>query len=149
MSIELRSPEFDDGGTIPERYSRAGDDLFPPLQWSGVPSVTRQLALTVQDPDAPDGTFVHWVVAGIDPGLDRRDAGELPEGAAEGRNDFGEVGYGGPQPPEGDPPHRYVFTLLALDDDVQLSPGAEPAAFHDAVQGKELARGQLTGRFAR
>jgi Raf kinase inhibitor-like YbhB/YbcL family protein len=149
VSIELTSPAFDDGGTIPERYARDGDDVFPPLRWSGVPGGTRQLALSVEDPDAPDGTFVHWVVAGLDAELDRLESGELPETAVEGRNDFGDVGYGGPQPPEGDDAHRYVFTLSALDDDVRFEPGAEPRTFHDALQGKVIATGQLTGRFAR
>lgn len=149
VSIEVTSPAFDDGGSIPERYARDGEDVFPPLRWSGVPEGARQLAISVEDPDAPGGTFVHWIVAGLDPQLDGLDSGELPEASVEGRNGFGDVGYGGPQPPEGDDPHRYVFTVYALDDDVRFEPGADPRQFHDAVQGKVMATGQLTGRFAR
>lgn len=147
MAIDLTSPAFDDGGIIPERHTKDGDDAFPPLRWTGVPANTAELALLVRDPDAPGGTFTHWIVANLDPGLTRLDAGELPELAVEGRNDFGDVGYGGPEPPAGDPPHRYVFQLLALRQTSGLSHGASYQQFHDAIQGKELARGELVGRY--
>lgn len=149
MAIQLESPAFQDGATMPSRFSRMGGNAAPPLRWSGVPGGTIELALLMQDPDAPAGTFTHWVVARLAPGLDRLEEGELPTGAVEGRNDFGEDGYGGPQPPEGDPPHRYVFTLLALGDESELVAGASIQDFHDAVQGKELAQGHLTGRYGR
>jgi Raf kinase inhibitor-like YbhB/YbcL family protein len=149
MTIELRSPDFDDGERIPDRYAKDHENVFPALEWSGVPASTRELALVVEDPDAPRGRFVHWTVSGLPPDVERLAGGHLPRGAIEGRNDFGDVGYGGPLPPKGDPPHRYVFTLFALDDTLELQPGADPRTFHDAVQGKELARAQLTGRYGR
>ncbi len=98
MSIDVTSPAFDEGAPIPERYARQGSNVPPPLQWSGVPAGTRELALVVQDPDAPRGPFVHWIVAGLPPTAEGVDGGELPSGAVEGRNDFGEVGYDGPEP---------------------------------------------------
>ena len=114
-----------------------------------MPANTAELALLVRDPDAPSGTFTHWIVANLDPGLTSLDPGELPELAVEGRNDFGDVGYGGPEPPAGDPPHRYVFQLLALRQSSGLTHGVGYQQFHDAVQGKEMARGELVGRYGR
>lgn len=149
MSIQLTSPAFDDGGTIPERHVRLGGNVSPPLAWSGVPAGTIELALLVQDPDAPSGTFTHWVVARLAPDLEALEEGQLPDGAVEGSNDFGEEGYGGPQPPPGDPPHRYIFTLLALGEESGLAGGASAQDLHDAVQGKELAQGRLVGRYGR
>lgn len=149
MSIELTSPAFEDGQSIPDRYSRLGDNLSPPLAWAGTPEGTVEQALLVQDPDAPSGTFAHWIVTRLGPEVGHLDEGQLPSGAVEGSNDFGEDGYGGPQPPQGDPPHHYVFTLLALNERTELPPGASVEEFHDAVQGKELGRGQLTGRYGR
>lgn len=148
MSIDLRSSAFADGELIPERHTKDHGNVSPPLEWSGVPSGTRELAVLVHDPDAPRGDFVHWIVTGLPPDLEGIGAGALPNGAVEGRNDFGDAGFDGPRPPRGDPPHRYVFTLFALDDNTALMPGASRRAFHDALQGKELARGQLTGRYA-
>lgn len=149
MTVQLTSPTFDDGGPIPERHAKDGDDVSPPLRWTGVPPGTAELALLVRDPDAPGGTFTHWIVANLDPGLEGLETGELPELAVEGLNDFGDVGYGGPQPPAGDPPHRYVFQLLALRRNSGLSHGASYQQFHDAVQGKQMARGELVGRYGR
>jgi Raf kinase inhibitor-like YbhB/YbcL family protein len=149
MSIELTSAAFADGDTIPDKYARLGDNVSPPLAWSGVPEGTIELALIVEDPDAPSGTFTHWIVSGLGPDTEGLAEGELPARAVEGSNDFGEDGYGGPQPPPGDPPHRYVFTLLALGSETELAPGTSAVEFHDAVQGNELARGQLTGRYGR
>lgn len=146
MSIELTSPAFEQGGSIPPTYARSGDDVSPPLRWTGVPAGTAELALVVEDPDAPRGTFRHWIVTGLDPSLDHLEAGTLPEGASEGRNEVGDVGYGGPQPPEGEQ-HRYVFQLLALEDNVMLAPGYDYPAFHDAAQGKEVGRGELVARY--
>jgi Raf kinase inhibitor-like YbhB/YbcL family protein len=146
--MELTSPVFDDGATIPARYARDGADVPPPLRWSGVPAGTAELALEVRDPDAPRGTFVHWIVAGLDPGIDGIDDGRLPA-RVEGRNGWGDVGYGGPQPPPGDPPHRYVFTLFALAEPSGLASGASHVEFVDAIRGKELTEAELVGRYAR
>lgn len=149
MSIQLESPAFTDGDNIPDRHARLGGNLSPPLRWFGVPTGSVELALLVEDPDAPSGTFTHWLLAGLAPERDELDEGEVPSGAVEGTNDFGEEGYGGPQPPEGDPPHRYIFTLVALDEQTELVGGASSLEFHDAVQGHVLAQGQLTGVYAR
>lgn len=120
MTLELDSPAFDDGKPLPRRYAHGGDNLSPPLHWSGAPEGTRSFALVVEDPDAPKGTFRHWAIYDL-PG-DRRD---LPEAAGrvgqpfgrQGVNDFGEARYDGPQPPKGHGVHHYHFRLLALDTD--------------------------------
>lgn len=149
MTIELTSVSFEDGGTIPEKHTRLGGNVSPPLAWSGVPPDAAELVLTLQDPDAPSGTFTHWILAGIDPDLDGLDEGEVPDDAVEGSNDFGEDGYDGPQPPVGDPPHRYVFTLVALGEESGLGPGAGSDDVDEAVESFGLDRGRLTGRFGR
>jgi Raf kinase inhibitor-like YbhB/YbcL family protein len=145
--IRLTSTAFDDGATIPERFTCDGDEVSPPLAWSGVPAEARSLALLVEDPDAPGGTFVHWTVFAIPPDTTGMEAGRVPAGAREGENSFGDSAYGGPCPPEGDEPHRYVFTLYALRSEPDLDAGASPEAVRDAVADAALARGQLTGRF--
>jgi len=148
VTIVLTSPAFADGGVIPARYARDGDDVPPPLRWSGIPAGTAELALVLVDHDAPRGAFIHWIVAGLDPTLDG-----IEDGAAtrkvEGVNSWGEIGYGGPQPPRGDPPHRYVFTLYALAEPSKLVEGARYVDFVDAIRGKELTEGRLVGRYAR
>jgi Raf kinase inhibitor-like YbhB/YbcL family protein len=149
MSIELQSPAFEDGAPMPERFARLHGNVSPPLRWSGVPEAAIELALIVQDPDAPSGTFTHWIVAGLDPGLEGLEEGRVPVGAVEGDNDFGEDGYGGPEPPPGDPPHHYVFMLLALGEESELTDGAAADDFFDAVEGKELDQGRLTGLYGR
>lgn len=147
MTIQLSSPAFDDEGPIPERFARLGGNVSPPLRWSGVPDDAVELVLIVLDPDAPTGMFAHWIVARLKRGLDHLAEGELPDDAVEGLNGFGEDRYSGPQPPAGDPAHRYVFALLALAEPSGLSPGATFEEFQDAVRGKELARGQLAGHY--
>jgi Raf kinase inhibitor-like YbhB/YbcL family protein len=149
MTITLRSPAFADGDTIPPLYTCDGDDVSPPLEWSGVPSDAAQLATVVEDPDAPGGTFVHWVLWGLDAGLPRLGQGQVPAGAREGRNDFGRVGWGGPCPPRGSDPHRYVFTLLALSEPLAVEAGASADIVKRAAEGKVLAEGRLTARYGR
>ena len=134
MTIELTSPAFDDGGTIPEKHTRLGGNVAPPLAWSGIPADAAELVLTVQDPDAPSGTFTHWIVARLDPDLDGLDEGEVPDGA---------------QPPVGDSPHRYVFTLIALGEESGLGPSAGYDDVDAAVESFAIDRGQLTGRYGR
>ena len=153
MSIELISPAFAEGSTIPTRYTCDGDDVSPALNWSGVPEGTKSIALIADDPDAPRGTWVHWVLYGVPP-----DVGELPEamtsspvtptGARNGKNDFGKSGYGGPCPPRG-APHRYFFKLYALDGDVDLESGAKKEELLRAMEGPILAGGQLMGTYQR
>src|SRR2546423_1487108 len=117
MSFKLSSPAFTDGGTIPNRYSRDGGNFSPPLEWTNTPKGTKSLALIVDDPDAPSGVFVHWLLYGIPSTTNKLEEGQpitssLP-GTRQGRNGFGANHYDGPQPPEGI--HRYFFRLFALD----------------------------------
>ncbi|MBH5338063.1 YbhB/YbcL family Raf kinase inhibitor-like protein [Streptomyces pactum] len=147
--IELRSTAFDDGAFIPRRHAREGDDLSPDLAWSGVPDGTAELLLLCEDPDAPSGTFLHWLVTGIDPGASGVAAGECPAGGQERRNGYGDLGWGGPQPPAGDGAHRYFFRLYALPGPVPLPDGATAADVHAAVDSRQLAGGTLMGRYQR
>ena len=147
--IELRSSAFSDQDMIPRRYSHDGENVSPELAWSGVPDGTAELVLLCEDPDAPAGTFPHWLVTGIDPASTGVDAGQTPKGGSALRNGFGKAGWGGPRPPIGDPPHRYLFHLFAVSEPVTLP--AEPTAgdVHDAVRGVTLASGTVVGTFAR
>jgi Raf kinase inhibitor-like YbhB/YbcL family protein len=147
--IELTSSAFAAGAAIPKRYTCDGEDTSPPLAWTDVPSSAKELALMVEDPDAPGGTYVHWTVFAIPPSSDGLDEGKLPRSAREGENSFGDVRYGGPCPPEGDKAHRYSFSLYALKTEVDLEKGAKPEDVRDAVAKHSLARGQLVGTFKR
>ena len=146
MTMTVSSTAFADGGDLPRRHTCDGEDLSPPLSFSGAPEGTREIALLVEDPDAPSGTFVHWVAWGIDPS-----AGALAEGAAApgaGRNGFGRPGYGGPCPPKG-PAHRYIFRAFAVSRRLELKSGASADDLREAMHGSVLAEGSLTGRYAR
>ena len=153
MKIELSSTAFGEGENIPKRYTGDGADVSPPLRWSEPPPGTESFALICDDPDAPRGTWVHWVLFDL-PG-DRRELGEavpaeevLPGGGKQGKNDFGKVGYGGPAPPRGKP-HRYFFKLYALDTTLGLDPGVTKDRLVAAMEGHVLAEGQLMGRYGR
>jgi Raf kinase inhibitor-like YbhB/YbcL family protein len=148
-AIRLSSSAFSDGALIPRRFTCDGGDVSPPLAWEGVPAAARSLALLVEDPDAPGGTFVHWTLFNLPPTTRALDAGRVPAGAREGKNSFGHRGYGGPCPPKHKPPHRYVFTLYALRSDLGLDAGASPDDVRAAIGRRALARGQLTGRYGR
>ena len=145
--VALTSPAFADGATIPERYTCSGAGESPPLAWAGVPAAAKELALLVEDPDA--GRFTHWTVLAIPPSDHGAPAGRPPRGGVEAENSFGKDGWGGPCPPGGDDPHRYVFTLYALDAPLGLGAGASPDAVRRAIAAHALARGTLTGRFGR
>jgi Raf kinase inhibitor-like YbhB/YbcL family protein len=145
--MELTSTAFAGGQPIPQRHSCEGEDLSPPLSWTDVPEGATSLALIVDDPDAPGGTFTHWLGWGLDPA-----AGGLGEGEAapvEGRNDFGATGYRGPCPPPGHGPHRYVFRLHALGDDLELEPGAGRAGLEQALAGRSVSVTELMGTYER
>ena len=142
----VTSSAFTDGGTIPRGYTCDGADVSPPLAFADLPGGTRSLALLVEDPDAPRGTFVHWVAWGIDPARASLAEGEQPTGT--GTNDFRRAGYGGPCPPRG-PAHRYVFTAFALSRPVDPGPHASAADLRRAIDGAVLAEGHLVGRYAR
>lgn len=153
MSIELTSPAFQSGGTIPTQYTGDGADQSPPLQWSEPPQGTRSFALICDDPDAPQATWVHWVLFNLPPGIRELKEGLPPvnvliNGAKQGKNDFGNIGYGGPAPPEGKP-HRYFFKLYALSKAVDLSLGATKSQLVDAMKEQVLAEGQLIGMYGR
>ncbi len=147
MAIQLTSSAFKEGETIPRRFTCDGENLSPELTWSGVPQGTASLALIADDPDAPAGTWVHWVLADLPPDLTG-----LPEGAAnvgmQGVNDFRKPGYGGPCPPRGST-HRYTFKLYALDLKLGLKAGMKKADVEKEMKGHILAQGQLMGRYAR
>ena len=153
MTIRLTSSAFSEGAPIPEKYTCDGRDISPPLKWSAVPQGTRSFALICDDPDAPVGTWVHWVLYGL-PGS----VGELPEGlppaetlpngAKQGLNDFKRIGYGGPCPP-GKSPHRYFFKLYALDTELNLPAKATKKDLLRAMEGHILAEGQLMGIYKR
>ena len=147
--IELRSPSFGDHQPIPARHARDHDNLSPPLEWSGVPEEAAELAVLCEDPDAPSGTFTHWVLAGLQPTATGLAEGERPAGAVEGRNGFGEEGYGGPLPPVGDPPHRYFFRVYAASAPLGLTGAPSADDLRQALEGKELASGTLVGTYQR
>lgn len=144
---------FEPDGRIPPRCTCDGRDDSPALRWSDVPDNVKSFVLIVDDPDAPGGTFVHWVLYDLPP-----ETRELPEGippresvtggGTQGLNDFGRAGYGGPCPPAG-PPHRYVFTLSALDTRLGLAPRKRAADVRRAMQSHVLVEAQLVGRFQR
>lgn len=150
--LTLSSTSLQDG-RVPKEFTCDGEDKSPPLTWTAPPNGAKSLALTVTDPDAPSGTFTHWVLYNLPAsasGLAASTAkqSELPDGSRQGRNDFGKTGYGGPCPPPGKP-HRYVFTLYALDRNLDLAAGASRAQLEAAIQGHVLARGELTARYGR
>ncbi len=153
MAFELTSSAFKEGELIPKKHTCEGPDLSPPLRWSNPPPGTRSFVLIADDPDAPVGTWVHWVVFNIP--LDLRGLAEglpaqetLPNETQQGLNDFKRVGYGGPCPPPGKP-HRYSFRLYALDTALNLKPRATKAQVLDASKGHILGEAQLMGRFGR
>lgn len=153
MGLELMSPAFTSGSTIPAKHTCEGENVSPPLSWAGAPPETKSLALIFDDPDAPRGTFSHWVLYGIP-----ADERELPENyatsataqrkATSGRNDFGKDGYGGPCPPRGET-HRFYFRLYALDTPLNLSAGATRAQVLDRVRDHVVAQAELMGSYKR
>jgi Raf kinase inhibitor-like YbhB/YbcL family protein len=145
--LEVTSPAFDDGETIPEKHTCDGGSESPTLRWTNVPDGTRALALIVHDPDAPSGDFTHWLAWNIDP-----DGGGIEEGVpapVQGTNGFGRFGYHGPCPPEGHGPHRYYFRLYALDTDLELEPGAAREQLESEMEGHILTEAELMGLYER
>ena len=147
--LDLRSPAFNDHSYIPGRFSMDGDNTPPALDWSEPPEGTVELALLCEDPDAPGGTFLHWLLTGIDPSRRSLGEDEQPPEATTWENDYGERGYGGPKPPVGDDAHRYFFRLFALDAPLDLSPGADVDEVRAALDARRVATGTLVGLFAR
>lgn len=147
-TIAVSSTAFAEGGTIPRRYTCDGENVSPPLDFDGVPGDAAELVVLVEDTDAPHGTFVHWVVWGIDPHETTLGTGELPNGAEQGRNGFGKRGYGGPCPPKGKP-HRYVFSVFAADTKPILPKDASADEVKRALTGHAAAYGTLVGHYGR
>jgi Raf kinase inhibitor-like YbhB/YbcL family protein len=152
VTLKLTSTAFEEGGMIPAQYTCDGQNVSPPLSWSNLPEGTKTLALIADDPDAPRGTWVHWVVyqipateKGLPENVPARET--LDSGARQGKNDFKNTAYGGPCPPSGT--HRYFFKLYALDTDLNLPSGATKDQLLKAAEGHTLAQGQLMARYTR
>ena len=151
--MNLQSSAFADGSPIPKKYTADGADISPPLAWSDVPAGTQAFALICDDPDAPRGTWVHWVLFNLPAGVTSLPEAypastTRPDGTVSGKNDFGKLGYGGPSPPRGKP-HRYFFKLLALDAPLTLAKGASKAQAEQAMQGHVLGQAQWMGTYQR
>jgi Raf kinase inhibitor-like YbhB/YbcL family protein len=146
-AITVTSPAFEDGQPIPARFSCDGDNVSPPLAWLGVPSEAKAVALVVDDPDAPRGTFVHWVLLDLAPGTRSLAEGSVPAGARQATNSAGKATYFGPCPPSGT--HHYRFTVYALTSATGLPTGAALNQALEAIDTSAIARGRLVGTYAR
>lgn len=149
-SLRLESAAFKDGASIPSKFTADGANVSPALQWSGAPAQAATYALVMDDPDAPGGTWVHWVAWNL---TETRLPENVPQetriasGAVQGKNSWGATGYGGPSPPSGT--HRYSFRVYALDSAVTLAPSAGKDELMRAMRGHTLAWGEIVGRYAR
>ena len=153
MNIQITSTAFSEGQPIPAKYTCQGSDISPPLKWTNAPANTKSFALIADDPDAPVGTWVHWVLYDLPAtatGLAENTpkSAQLPGGARQGNNDSPGIGYEGPCPPPGKP-HRYFFKLYALDTALDLKPGLTKKDLLKAMEGHILAEGQLMGTYQR
>jgi len=153
MSLQISSTAFSAGETMPKKFTCDGPDVSPKLAWTEPPAKTQSFALIMDDPDAPVGIWVHWVLYDLPAnarelpeGVTRQE--QLPNGARQGRNDFGKIGYGGPCPPPGKP-HRYFFKLYALDGKLDVKAGATKAEVERAMKGHILAQAELIGKYDR
>ena len=153
MPLAISSPAFSNGGSIPKKFTCDGPDSSPQLSWKDAPAKTQTFALIMDDPDAPVGTWVHWVLYnlpatsnGLPEAVEKQE--QLSSGALQGRNDFRKIGYGGPCPPAGNP-HRYYFKLYALDSKLDLKAGATKAEVESAMKGHTLGQTELIGRYGR
>ena len=156
MAWVLKSAAFQDGGRIPVPYTGEGKDLSPPLEWSGPPEGTQSFALICEDPDAPRGTWDHWVLWNLPATVRKLPEGvppreRLPDlgGAVQGNNSWPKIGYGGPMPPPGHGTHHYHFILSALDTTLDLKPGSNKAALQKAMKGHVLGEARLVGTYSR
>lgn len=157
MSLTVQSPAFTEGHEIPRRHTGDGEDLSPPLTWTTLPAGTKELALIVDDPDAPsEEPWVHWVLYGIPPtpeglpeGVQPDAAPSAPAGARHGRNSWDATGFGGPAPPPGHGVHHYHFKLYALDSPLGLEPGIDKRTLMNAMSGHILGHGELVGTYQR
>lgn len=155
-ALSITSPAFDDGEAIPQKYTDDGEDISPPLSVDEVPEAAGGLALIVEDPDAPDPPFTHWLLWNLP-----ADTTEIPEdqpreetlpdlgGARQGTNDFDDLGYRGPAPPSDDDPHRYRFEAVALETPLEIDSGARRETVESAVEGRRIESAELAGTYGR
>ena len=153
VAFGIKSAAFSNGGEIPRKYTCSGENVSPALSWTGLPPKAHALALIADDPDAPGGTWTHWILWNLPAAAmslpDGVAASEsLDDGARQGRNDFGRIGYGGPCPPAGRP-HRYYFRLYALDAALELKAGASRSQLESAMKGHVVAQAEWMGLFKR
>jgi Raf kinase inhibitor-like YbhB/YbcL family protein len=153
MAFSLQSSAFKHNGPIPQKFTCQGSDVSPALAWSAAPAGTKSFALIADDPDAPAGIWVHWVLYDLPAGTMQLAENvpkteRLPGGGAQGTNDFKKVGYGGPCPPPGKP-HRYFFKLYALDAMLNLKSGARKSDLEAAMKGHMLGQSELMGTYKR
>jgi Raf kinase inhibitor-like YbhB/YbcL family protein len=146
-SITVSSSAFEPDGPIPTHYTCDGHDISPPLAWDGVPADAEAVALVVDDPNAPGGTYVHWIVLDVAPTTTSVDEGAVPHGGVQAANSNGDAAYAGPCPPSGT--HHYRFTVYALDQPTRLADGAGTAEALAAIDEHAVARGRLTGTYSR
>jgi len=152
MVIKVSSPAFEDGQMIPAKYTADGQDISPPLKFGNIHPQAKSLAIISDDPDAPVGTWVHWLVWNIPAAVSELPEGlapdgQLADGTCQGTTDFRRVGYGGPAPPSGT--HRYYFKVYAIDCLLELKPGGGRGELEKAMKGHILVEGQLMGRYKR
>lgn len=152
VTLNVTSPAFEDGAKIPAKYTADGANVSPPLNWQEIPEGAQSIVIIADDPDAPMGTWVHWLIwnipageAGIRENVPSAEA--LANGAVQGTTSFNRVGYGGPAPPSGT--HRYYFKVYAIDKQLDLAPEARKADVEKAMQGHILAQGQMMGRYSK
>lgn len=151
MAFNITSKAFEYGASIPAKHACTGDDLSPPLRWDEVPAETASLALILEDPDAPGGTFTHWIVYNLPPDSDGLEEiipiqKNLDNGAIQGKNDFGKTGYGGPCPPQGEE-HRYFFRLFALKKKLPPESANKAEDFYIALNGFIIEKAEYMGKF--
>src|SRR6266705_4226404 len=147
VKMKISSSAFKEGGTIPEKFSKNGQNVNPELRIEGAPAEAKSLTLIVDDPDAPVGLYSHWLVWNIDSKTTEIAENSVPKGAVQGTNDYPTLGYGGPQPPSGT--HRYYFKIYALDQTLNLRAGAKRKELDKEISGHVIAQGQLMGRYTR
>ncbi|HKJ43886.1 MAG TPA: YbhB/YbcL family Raf kinase inhibitor-like protein [Sunxiuqinia sp.] len=151
MAFNITTTAFEYGKSIPAKHACTGDDLSPQLSWDDVPKGTTSLALTIEDPDAPGGTFTHWIVYNLPADSNGLEAivpiqKHLANGATQGKNDFGKTGYGGPCPPKGQE-HRYFFRLFALKKKLPPESANDANSFHQAISGLIIEEAEYMGKF--
>ncbi len=152
MEIQISSSAFTNDGFIPQKYTCDGENISPPLSWKNIPQDAKSIAIINDDPDAPMGTWVHWIIYNIPPnsnGLPENIKGldKLPDGTMQGKNSWGKIGYGGPCPPSG--VHRYFFKIYALDKVLDLKPGATKEELLKEMKGHILSEGQFYAKYSR